>query len=447
MNQLLEWRSRSSVRQVLGNIGWLGADRVLRMLGGIIVGTAVARYLGPGQFGVLNYALAIYGLFNLFSNLGLDSLVVRDIALQPESESYLLGTSFYLKAGSSVLTTIAAVLATWLFHRNDSTLVIIVGLLSFASISQGFDVVEYFFQAKTRSQYSVIPRAIVFFAASIARVIAIFLQSSLLAFAWIAALEILFSEFGLAIVYFRYHRPGLRWQFHRSRARSLLSESWPLLLATLLVMIYMRTDQIMLGALAGPVAVGHYSAAVKLSEIWYALPAIICSSVMPRLAPLLCSAPDLYYKRLQRLYDLMVCLSLVVAIGTFFAGPLAVRLLYGASYAPASSVLVIHIWTGLFVYVGCVSGQQLVQESLTRIELQRAGLGAIVNVALNYLLIPKYGVIGSAYATLLAQATASYFADAFDSRTHRMFKMKTRAYFGLWAFSLAFPSATTRQSQ
>jgi len=447
MNLLQEWRRQSGVRQVLGNIGWLGADRVLRMLGGVIVGTAVARYLGPGQFGVLNYALAIYGLFNLFSNLGLDSLVVRDVALLPESESDLLGTSFFLKAGTSVITTGAAILGTWLFHPHDSTLVVIVGLLSFASIAQGFDVVDYFFQAKTRSQFSVIPRTVVFIAASLARVVAIFLHSSLLIFAWIAALEILFSELGLAVAYFAYHRPAKRWRFHAPRARVLLVESWPLLLATLLVMIYMRTDQIMLGALAGPVAVGHYSAAIKLSEIWYSLPAIICSSVMPRLVPLLHSAPALYYRRLQRLYDLMVCLSLTVAIATAFVGPLAVRLLYGASYAPASSVLIIHIWTGLFVYAGCVSGQQLVQEKLTRIELQRAGLGAVVNVVLNYLLIPRYGVIGSAYATLVAQATAAYLADALDSRTHHMFKMKTRAYLGFWAFSLVFPSTRTGQSQ
>jgi PST family polysaccharide transporter len=437
MKLLQEWRSREGLRQALGNIGWLGSDRVIRMLGGVIVGTAVARYLGPGQFGILNYAFAIYGLFNLASNLGLDSLIVRDAALHPESESELLGTSFLLKTGASVLTTAAAVLTTWLLHSHDSTVITIVALLSFASISQGFDVVDYFYQAKTRSRLVVIPRTTVFVIASLARLAAIFLHSSLLVFAWIAALEILFAEVGLAIAYFAYTRPRKSWTFRFPRARGLLAESWPLLLATLLIMIYMRTDQIMLGALAGPVAVGQYSAAVKLSEIWYSLPIIICSSVMPRLVPLLRSAPAFYYQRMQRLYDLMACLSLIVALATTFAGPLAVRLLYGASYTPAGAVLVIHIWTGLFVYAGCVSGQQLVQEKLTRIELQRAALGAVVNVVLNYRLIPRYGAVGSAYATLIAQAVAAYFADALDSRTHHMFKMKTRAYLGFWAFSLA----------
>ncbi len=334
MTVLQEWRNQKGLRQVLGNIGWLGSDRVLRMLGGIVVGTAVARYLGPNKFGVLNYALAIYGLFNSISNLGLDSLVVRDVALQPGSESELLGTSFFLKTGASVITTAAATLATWLLHPHDATAITIVALLSFASISQGFDVIDYFYQAKTRSRSAVIPRTVVFVAASLARVAAILVHSSLLVFAWIAALEIVFSELGLAIVYLAHNRPHKHWRFHSPRARALLAESWPLLLATLLVMIYLRTDQIMLGAIAGPVAVGHYSAAVKLSEIWYSLPMIICSSVMPRLAPLLQSASALYYQRLQRLYDLMAGLSLVVAIATAFAGSLAVRLLYGASYAP-----------------------------------------------------------------------------------------------------------------
>jgi polysaccharide transporter, PST family len=435
MTLLQEWRVRKGLRQVVGNIGWLGSDRVIRMLGGVIVGTAVARYLGPGQFGVLNYAFAIYGLFNLISNLGLDSIVVRDAALHPESESELLGTSFFLKTGAGVLTTAAAILATWLIHPDNRDVIIIVALLSFASIAQGFDVVDYFYQAKTRSRLAVIPRTIVFMAASIARLAAIILHSSVLVFAWIAAAEILTTEVGLAIAYFTYSQPLKHWNFHSPRARALLAESWPLMLATLLIMIYMRTDQVMLGALAGPVAVGQYSAAVKLSEIWYSLPIIICASVMPRLMPLLQSAAALYYRRLQSLYDLMAGLSLVVAVATAFVGPLAVRLLYGSSYAPAGSVLVVHIWTGLFVYAGCVSGQQLVQEKLTKIELQRCSLGAVVNVVLNYLLIPRCGAIGSAYATLVAQAVAAYFADALDPRTHHMFRMKTRAYLGFWAFS------------
>lgn len=425
-------RQRSGLRASLSNIGWLSGDRILRMLGGVIVGTAVARYLGPGRFGLLNYGLAIYGLFNIASNLGLDFLVVREVALDETREQHILGTAFALKAIASVVTTVAAVVATRLLEPGDTTLLIIVALMSFASISQAFDVVDYFFQAQTKSRYAVVPRNVVFVIASVARLIAVFLHVSLLAFAWIAALEVLFAEIGLGISYMRFRRSFPQWRWHLPQAKALLAESWPLLVSSLMVMVYMRSDQILLGKLSSKIVVGQYTAAVRLSEIWYAIPIVICASVMPRLLKGRESNPSQYHDRLQRLYESMVLLSVAVAVCTQFAGPLAVRLLYGRQYAPSAGILAIHIWTGVFVFVGCVSGQQFIQEKLTVSSMQRTLLGAVVNVVLNLLWIPRWGGIGSAMATLVAQGTAVYLADAFDKRTRHIFRMKTKAYLRFW---------------
>jgi polysaccharide transporter, PST family len=433
MNALQKIKSRKGLRESLGNIGWLGGDRVLRMFGGVVVGTAVARYLGPSQFGLLNYGLAVYGLFNTISNLGLDFLVVRDVALDENRESKILGTAFVLKGLASVLTTLGAITATWILEPGNATLIIIVALMSFASIAQALDVIDYYFQARTRSRYVVVPRNVAFVASSVARLVAIFLHGSLLAFAWIGALEVLVAELGLVVSYLIVRRPFSRWNWRMPYAKGLLVESWPLLLSSFMIMIYMRSDQVLLGKMAPSAVVGHYTAAVRLSEIWYSIPLIICASVMPNLLKGRAANPQLYYDRLQRLYDSMVFLSVAVAICTQFAGPLVIRILYGRSYAPAAGMLAVHIWTGVFVFVGCVSGQQFVQERLTVSSMQRTVLGAIINVVLNILLIPRWGGIGSAMATLIAQGVASYFADAFDSRTRHIFRMKTRAYLHFWA--------------
>jgi PST family polysaccharide transporter len=425
-------RQRKGLRESLSNIGWLGGDRFLRMFGAVVVSTAVARYLGPSQFGLLNYGLAIYALFNIMSNLGLDFLVVRDVALDESREPQILGTAFVLKAVASVVTTLVAIVAARLLEPHDNVLVVIVALMSFASISQALDVIDFFFQAQTRSRYAVVPRNIVFLAASVARLAAVFLHMSLLAFAWISALEVLFAEIGLGISYLRFRRSLPRWNWHLPRAKSLLGESWPLLMSSVLIMIYMRTDQVLLGKMASKAVVGQYTAAIRLSEIWYAIPIIICASVMPRLLRSRESNPERYYARLQRLYESMVLLSVAVAVSTQFAGPFVVWLLYGQQFASAAAILSVHIWTGVFVFVGCVGGQQLVQEKLTISSMQRTALGAIINVALNLLWIPRWGGVGSAMATLVAQSVASYFADAFDPRTRHIFRMKTRAYLRFW---------------
>ncbi|HEY2470438.1 MAG TPA: flippase [Terracidiphilus sp.] len=432
MHILTKVKHRKGIQESLSNIGWLSSDRFIRMFGALIVGTMVARYLGPREFGFLSYALAIYNLFNIVSNLGLDSLVVRDIALDATREPRILGTGFVLKAAASVITTIAATIAAWFLDPHDRMLVSIVALLSFCSISQALDVIDYFFQAHIRSRYTVVPRRTAFVLASIAKVVAVFLHCGLLAFAWIWALEIVLGEIGLVISYFSYRRLLPRWNWDLGQAKSLLKESWPLLVSSLMIMVYMRTDQVLLGKLSSMEAVGNYTPAIRFSEIWYAIPMIVTTSVMPRLLKSREANPDLYYARLQVFYQALILVSLVVTLGTLAFGPMAVRLLYGSKFAAAANILSIHIWTGIFVSVGCVGGQQYVHEKITSSALHRTLLGAIANVVLNLLWIPRWGGIGSAMATLVAQGISSYFADALERRTHHIFRMKTLAFLRFW---------------
>ncbi len=410
------------------------------MGGSLVVGTLVVRYLGPAQYGAFSYAFAIYGLFNILSNLGLDVLVVSEIALARDvrHEEQVLGTAFWLKIAASVVTTLAATAYCWWAHANDSVVIAIVAMLSAASISQGLDVVDFFFQAKTRSRLTVIPQLGVFVLSNVARVAAVVLKAPLLVFGIIASLEILGSELALAVVYSMHHHNLFRWRFHRDRGVAMMKKSWPLMIASLLVIVYMRTDQVVLGSLTTKAVVGQYASASRLSEIWYAIPALICTSVMPRLLRRKESWPALYYRRLQRLYDLMAGVSILLAVLVTFFGQYLVLFLFGPAYLPAAQILRVHIWTGPFVFLGVTSGMQLVHEDLTRISLQRSIVGAVANLGLNYALVPRFGAIGSAMATLVTQAATSYLLDALNKSTRHIFWMKTRALFGWWLLPWEF---------
>jgi PST family polysaccharide transporter len=425
-------RQRKGILESLSNIGWLGSDRIVRMFGAVLIGTLVARYLGPNQFGLLNYGLAIFGLFNIISSLGLDSLIVRDVALDSNGEPRILGTAFVLKALASVVTTVAAIVAARILDPHNRVLIIIVALISSASISQALDVIDFFFQAHTRSRHTVVPRTGAFVAGSLARLVAVFMHASLLAFAWIAALEVLVAEFGLVVTYFRYRGIFPRWNWDLKQAKGLMAESWPLLVSSVMVMVYMRTDQILLGKFSSMSTVGNYTAAIRFSEIWYAIPVIVTTSVMPRILKTRDVNPQRYYARLQTFYETMIMVSVLVTIGTLILGPTMVHLLYGARYSSAASILSIHIWTGVFVSVGCVGGQQYVHEKITSSQLSRTVLGAIANVILNLLWIPRWGGIGSAMATLVSYSISAYFADALQSQTRHIFRMKSEAFLKFW---------------
>lgn len=429
--------------ETVRNIGWTSSGRFLRMGGSLVVGTMVVRYLGPTQYGAFSYAFALYGLFNIVSNLGLDVLVVSEIALTRDAaeEEAVLGTAFWLKVAASVVTTLAATLYSWWAHPQDVVVTAMVAMLSVASIAQGLDVVDFFFQAKTRSRLAVVPQLGVFVLSNAARVVAVLLHASLLVFGLIASLEILLSELALAAVYWRHYRSVFRWTFGRERAVAMLRKSWPLMIASLLVIVYMRTDQVMLGSLSTKAVVGQYASASRLSEIWYAIPALICSSVMPRLLKRRQDEPEVYYSRLQRTYDIMVGLSVGLALMTTLFGKYAVLLLFGPAYLPAVAILRVHIWTGPFVFLGVTSGMQLVHENLTKVSLQRSVVGAGLNVVLNFVLIPRFGGVGSAVATLITQAVTSYVLDATTRSTRHIFWMKTRAIFGTWIWENKSPAS------
>jgi PST family polysaccharide transporter len=190
----------------------------------------------------------------------------------------------------------------------------------------------------------------------------------------------------------------------------------------------MKIDQIMLGQMLGDQAVGIFSAASRISEAWYFVPMIIVGSVFPSILDAKKCGEVQYHNRLQHLYDLMVWLSVAIALPmTFLSTPIVIGL-FGLAYAESGPVLVIHIWASVFVFLGVASGQWFIAENRQILIFQRTVLGAIVNVALNYIFIPRFGVIGAAYATVLAQASVGLVYDLFQKETRPMFLMKLKSF-------------------
>ena len=190
------------------------------------------------------------------------------------------------------------------------------------------------------------------------------------------------------------------------------------------IMVYMKIDQIMLGQMLGDEAVGIYSAAVRISEVWYFIPMMIVASVFPAILEAKKRDDGQYIQPLQRLYDLMVWLSVAIALPmTFVSTPIVVAL-FGPNYAESGPVLAIHIWASVFVFLGVASSQWFIAENRQILSFQRTLLGAIVNVILNLILIPYFGPIGAAVATVVAYAIAAFLADLLQKETRQMFAMK-----------------------
>jgi O-antigen/teichoic acid export membrane protein len=412
--------------KILDNIGWLFFDKILRMGVGLLVGVWVARYLGPEQFGLLSFALAFVGLFGAVATLGLQGIVVRDIVRDQSSANETLGTAFVLQLLGGLTAYLLVLAAIYYFRPDDTLAKAIVAILGFTLVLKAGETIKYWFESQVQSKFVVWVENSVFLLIAGVKVVMILAQAPLIAFVWASLAEATLVAATLLTVY-SWTRGKLRsWKPSLGRAKTLLRDSWPLILSGMAVMIYMRIDQIMLGQMIGDEAVGIYSAAVRISEVWYFIPMAITASVFPSIIDAKNRSEELYYQRLQKLFDLMVWTSVAIALPMTFLSSTLVVMLFGPAYAHAGTVLAIHIWAAVFVFLGVASSRWFLTENRQILSLQRTLLGAGVNVGLNSLMIPRFGIVGAACATVISYSVAVFFSDVLHKETLPLFKMKLR---------------------
>ncbi len=421
-------QTNEKLRKIIYNTSWLFADRVVRMGIGVIIVIWIARYLGPEQFGIYNYAIAFVALFTALSTLGLEHIVIREIVRSPDKKNEIVGTALILKLTASLVTVGIIALIIFLLRPDDTLTRMMVIIIAGAMIFQSFDVIDFWFQSQVQSKYTVLAKNAAFLFIAGVHIGLILSGAPLIAFAWARLGEIFLFAAGLLIFYYYTGSSLKQLSVHRERAKNLLRNSWPLILSGIMIMIYMRIDQVMLGEMIGNTSVGIYSAAIRLTEVWYFIPTAIISSVFPAIIESKQRDETLYYARLQKLYTLFTWMAIVIAICFMVVSQPVIKLLYGAEFSEASSVLVISIWAGVFVFQGLARAKWLIAENLQKYSYYFTGMGVIFNITLNIILIPKYGATGAAVATLITQFIVVLPAPLLLKETRKSSIMLLRAF-------------------
>ncbi|MEP7300812.1 MAG: flippase [Caldimonas sp.] len=396
---------------VLGNSAWLMLDRLIRMAISLLVVSWMARHLGPSRYGELAYGLALIALWQVISALGFESVLVRDVARQPLLVHRYLGTALRMRLASGAICWIGAILAAVLLEPSDTSALIIVAVLGASLLFQAADVVDLWFQSQIRSRAAVLPRLLAYLGASAVRVALILSDAPVWAFAFAVVAETALTAIALKLAY-RGHRTGQAWTWDRSIAFALLRESWPFILASMSVIVYMRIDQLVLRQLSNAHELGLYSAMLPFSQAWQMIPMAICASVLPRLSVLKETDPARYRYRVLQLFSFMFWAGLGVAAVTAALAPWLVRHLLGAAYADAVVALQWHAFTNVFVFLGVAQSVTIVSDRTSRIALARTLLGAVVSLGLNVLLTPRWGAVGAAWAALAAYMSAAVLSNA-----------------------------------
>jgi PST family polysaccharide transporter len=392
---------RPGFLQILGNTLWLLTDKILEVGFGLLVGIWVARYLGPKQLGTFSYAISFVSFFGQIASLGLDEIIIREIAKETRASNQILGTAFLLKLLGSLLCAFLSISIIFLIKPDNRTIEILVILASISFFFNPLQTVQLWFQSQLQAKYIVISKRIVYAIVLAARVALINIHASLISFGVLFLCETILVAVAPLFIYQLQGGRILNWKFNLVMAKEYLNESWPLIFAGLSIQIYSKIDQILLGTMISDESeIGFYSIAVKLSEFCDFIPIILSSSLLPKLTAKRESKED-YLKGLQVFFDLMFVSWISVALPiSLLSGPI-IQVLYGSAYSPTALILSIYIWAQFGTNFGVARNSFLIIEGKTKLSLYLCIVGAILNISINIFMIPRFGALGATFATLL----------------------------------------------
>lgn len=400
------------------NVMWDMGGKIFQMVLTLVVGMLTARYLGPSNYGVIGETASYVSFFSVICQLGFTSTAVKEIMDDKEKEGEILGTSIFFRVCTSLISTVAITCLLYVLKDGDRLIVWVAFLQSLSLIFQSFEMIHYWYQSRLETQVSVKIQSIAYVIMAAYKIALLAFGKSVEWFAFSTALEAAVVGAALLLVYGR--GEGKKLSVSLRAGKEMFKRSYHFILSGLMVTIYSEMDKIMLGEMLSETAVGYYTAATKVSSMWsFVLTALINSS-RPVIISSRSKSQELYVKQNKRLYAAIIWIGIAAGLAITVLGKIIIYIMYGAEYLPATSSLQISAWYTMFAMLGSARGIWIVCEEKAKYVKYYLGVGAVLNIILNYTLIPIWGPGGAAAATLVTQIFTAVLAPA-------MFK-ETRVY-------------------
>ena len=382
---------------------------------GLLVGAWVARYLGPSDFGKLTYYVALIAIFQTICNLGLDGVVVREIAKLPKKPNIILGTVFWMRLLMGCFCWLVVMIGYLIFNRLDNEDILILGLVGSSLAFQSADVIDLWFQGNSQNKRGVYSKLLAYLFSNTIKVFLILFGANLIAFASVIALEAALVGVALYISY-AYYPCEKRWIWNSTLGKQMVLESWPYMLSGLSIMIYMRIDQLMIKEILGNYELGLFSIILPISNIWNMIPVIICSILAPYFARLHIESEEIFDKYLSYLFRFFWGISILLIIFTIFFSEFIVNNIYGELYKSSIQILEIYIFTNIPVFLGVGQSLWIINKGKSYYVLIQTLTGALVSILSNLILLPTLGIKGAAIAAVISYSVSAIFINLLISK-------------------------------
>lgn len=400
------------------NSGWIISERILSVGITTIVTILSARYLGVVNYGILSYGLTLVTLFAGIMKLGIDSIIVNELINHKRNQGSLLGTSIILRVVSSIISVVSIGLIAYMLNSQNEVLVVVSAIQAFILLFQAIHVLDYWFQSQLKSKYVSIAKIV---ATGVSAIYSLYILTSDKGIVWFAASTTL-TAFVIAVLLLAFYckQGGDRLDWSWTDGKYLLSKSHHFIIANMMAIVYVQIDKLMVGNMIGSKELGIYSAALLFCAAWVFIPDAIITSLRPSILNARLKSKVLYLRRLKQLYFVIFWISMAFSLVIALLAPLLVSALFGAEYTQSTLVLQIAIWYVPVSILGTARNIWLVSEDKGRYTKYILGIGLVVNIALNLVLLPQIGIVGAAITTLVTELVTCFVAPLIfkETRVH-----------------------------
>ncbi|MEI6103231.1 MAG: flippase [Methanothrix sp.] len=392
----------STSQRLAKNTAILSISNVVVLIMGLMYSIYTARYLGPERYGIISFALAFTSIFGVFTDLGLNTLTVREVARNKNLAEKYFGNLLLLKSILVILAVFVIVVAINLIGHEKSTIEVVY-LISLSIVVAAFTGVFYsLFQAFERIEYVAIGSLLSSVFMLLGAVYAINQGFGVLGFACIYIFSsIMVLAYSLFISKRRLLTHAL--QIDRGMIWPTMIEALPFGLTSLSGMIYTYTDSIMLSSIQGNEVVGWYNASYRLVLMLLFIPNVINIVIFPVMSRYFTSSPSFLKLLYAKYLKFMVILCIPIGIGTTLIADKIILFVFGAAFAKSIIALQILIWTIVLTFAGAAFVKLLESTNRQRIITKISLICVVVNILLNVLLIPKFSYVGSSFATVVTE--------------------------------------------
>lgn len=418
-------------QKVIRNVVWAVIGKVTTLLGSLLVGVFVARYLGPEQYGLMNYVISYVTIFQVIAYFGMDNIEIREESKIPEQKDKIIGTAFTLKIGFALLTMLIVAITVWIFEADSFTKWMII-LYSASMIANSFNVIRNYFTSLVWNEYIVKTEITRTFVGAGIKIALLLFHAPLVWFIVATLFDTILIAGGYLVSYRSKIDSIWKWTFDKEQAKYILKQSFPLLLSGAAVIIYQKIDQVMISNMIDNAAVGYYSVAGKFLEICIFVPTILTQTITPILVKAREQNENEYKEKAQVFMNITVWGTIIMCLLVSLLATPLIQYTFGAQYMASVVLLQIMVFKVIGYAHAQITGAMIIVENKQKYVVVRNLIGCICAIGFNLFMIPSFGAVGAAISSIITAACTGIFSHLIIPSYRPFFRMQIYSFVYGW---------------